>query len=172
MPTWRVQLWHNNIPWGNSGFTRALLLPLFLLWAFTIWLIGKDPDAGKVWRREEKGTTEDDMVGWHHWLDGHEFEQALGVGDGQGSLVCCGSWVCTVGHDWATELTESSPFVEGLCYSFFFFFFKVILGSINSSSIWFQGFRVFERETFGSQYLRYVLNSGVLFLAVFFSSFL
>ena len=111
MPTWRVQLWHNNIPWDNSGFTRALLLPLFLLWAFTIWLIGKDPDAWKVWRREEKGTTEDEMVGWHHWLDGHEFEQALGVGDGQGSLVCCGSWGCTVGHDWATELTESSPFV-------------------------------------------------------------
>ena len=53
------------------------------------WLIGKDPDAGKDRRQEEKGTTEDEMVGWHHWLDGHEFEQALGVGDGQGSLVCC-----------------------------------------------------------------------------------
>ena len=53
------------------------------------WLIGKDPDAGKDWRQEEKGMTEDEMVGWHHWLDGHEFEQALGVSDGQGSLVCC-----------------------------------------------------------------------------------
>ena len=52
------------------------------------WLIGKDPDAWKDWR-QEKGTTEDKMVGWHHWLNGHEFEQALGVGDGQGSLVCC-----------------------------------------------------------------------------------
>ena len=50
--------------------------------------IGKDPDAGKDWR-QEKGTTEDEMVGWHHQLDGHEFEQALGVGDGQESLVCC-----------------------------------------------------------------------------------
>ena len=51
------------------------------------WLTGKNPDAGKYWRQEEKGMTEDEMVGWHHQLDGHEFEQALGVGDGQGSLV-------------------------------------------------------------------------------------
>ena len=56
------------------------------------WLIGKDPDAGKNWRQEERGTTEDEMVGWHHQLDGHEFEQALGIGDGQGSLVCCSPW--------------------------------------------------------------------------------
>ena len=55
------------------------------------WLIGKDPDAGKGWRQEEKGTTEDEMVGWHHWHDVHEFEQAPEVGDGQGSLVCCSS---------------------------------------------------------------------------------
>ena len=53
------------------------------------WLIGKDPDAGKDRRWEEKGTTEDEMVGWHHWLDGREFEQAPEVGDGQGSLACC-----------------------------------------------------------------------------------
>ena len=50
--------------------------------------IRKDPDAGKNWRLEEKGTTENEMVGWHHWLNGHEFEQALGVGEGQGCLVC------------------------------------------------------------------------------------
>ena len=53
------------------------------------WLNGKAPDAGKDWRQEEKGTTEDEMVGWHHWLDGRESEQAPGVGDGQGSLACC-----------------------------------------------------------------------------------
>ena len=53
------------------------------------WLFRKDPDAGKDWGQEEKGTIEDEMVGWHHQLDGHEFEQASGVGDGQGSLVCC-----------------------------------------------------------------------------------
>ena len=56
------------------------------------WLSGKDPGAGKDQRQEEKGTTEDEMVGWHHWLDGHEFEQAPGVGDGQGSLVCYSPW--------------------------------------------------------------------------------
>ena len=56
------------------------------------WLIWKDPDAGKDWRWEEKGMTEDEMVGWHHWLNGHEFEQALRVGDGQGSLACCSPW--------------------------------------------------------------------------------
>ena len=53
---------------------------------------GKNPDAGKDRRQEEKGTTEDEMVGWHHQLDGLEFEQARGVGDGQGSLVCCSPW--------------------------------------------------------------------------------
>ena len=58
------------------------------------WLIWKDPDAGKDWRWEEKGTTEDEMVGWHHQLNGHGFERALGVGDGQGSLVCCSPWGC------------------------------------------------------------------------------
>ena len=56
------------------------------------WLISKDPDAGKDWRWEEKVMTEDEMVGWHHWLDGREFEEALGVGDGQGGLVCCSPW--------------------------------------------------------------------------------
>ena len=55
-------------------------------------LLEKDLDARKDWRREEKGITEDEMVGWHHGLNGHEFEQALGVGDGQGGLVCCGPW--------------------------------------------------------------------------------
>ena len=56
------------------------------------WLIGKDNDSGKDWKQEEKGMTEDEMVGWHHLLDGHEFEQAPGVGGGQGSLACCSPW--------------------------------------------------------------------------------
>ena len=56
------------------------------------WLTGKEPDAGKHWRREEKGTTEDEMAGWHHWLNGHEFGWTLGVGDGQGGLTCCSPW--------------------------------------------------------------------------------
>ena len=57
------------------------------------WLSGKDFDAGKDWRHEEKGTREDDVVGWHHRLDGHEFEQTAGDSEGQRSLVCCSSWV-------------------------------------------------------------------------------
>ena len=56
------------------------------------WLIEKDPDPGKDWRQEEKVMTENEMVGWHHRLDGHEFEQASGVGDGQGRLACCNPW--------------------------------------------------------------------------------
>ena len=71
-----------------------------------IWLIWKDPDSGKYWRWEEKGMTEDEMIGWHDWLDGHEFEQALGVGDGQGSLVCCKSMGSQIaGQDWATYMS-------------------------------------------------------------------
>ena len=74
------------------------------------WLLGKDPDAGKDWRQEEKGTKENEMVGWHHQLNEHEFEQAPGVGDGHGSLECCSprgrkesgmtewlNWTCTMG---------------------------------------------------------------------------
>ena len=56
------------------------------------WFIRKDPDAWKDWKQEEKGTTEDELVGCHHWLDGHEFEQDLGAGDEQGSLACCSPW--------------------------------------------------------------------------------
>ena len=74
------------------------------------WLIGKDSDAGRDWGQEEKGTTEDEMAGWHHWLDGLEFEWTPGDGDGQGGLVCCDSWGrkesdTNQGLDW-TELTD------------------------------------------------------------------
>ena len=72
------------------------------------WLIGKDPDAGKDWRQEEKGMTEDEMVRWHHRLDGHEFEQALGVGEGQGSLTCCSPWG-SQSHKWLSDWTELNP---------------------------------------------------------------
>ena len=65
-----------------------------VLWPLDVksWLIGKDPEAGRDSGQEEKGMTEDETVGWHHWLNGNDFEQAQGVGDGQGSLVCCISW--------------------------------------------------------------------------------
>ena len=81
-------------------------------------LIGKDPDAGKDWRQEEKRMTEDEMVGWHHWLDGHKFEQTPGIADGQGSLACCSPWGrkesdMTEWLDWTElnwEIDESSYF--------------------------------------------------------------
>ena len=72
------------------------------------WLIGKDPDVRKDWRQEEKGTIEDEMVGWHHQLNGHEFEQALGVGDGQGGLVCCSPW----GHK-ELDITDQVNWTDG-----------------------------------------------------------
>ena len=72
------------------------------------WLICKDPDAGKDWRQEERGTPEDEMVGCHHRLDGHGFGWTPGVGDGQEGLVCCSPWGRRVRHDWATELTWTS----------------------------------------------------------------
>ena len=81
------------------------------------WLFWKDPDAGKDWRREEKGTTEDEMVGWHHRLDGHEFEYAPGVGNGQGTLECCSPW----GHkesgmtEWLNWLTDRDSKAIRLC---------------------------------------------------------
>ena len=73
------------------------------------WLLGKDPDAGKDWRQEEKGMT-DEMVVWQQWLSGHKFEQVRGDGEGLGRLVCCSPWGYRVGHDlnnWTT-VTGSS----------------------------------------------------------------
>ena len=63
-------------------------------WDAKNWLIWKDPDAGRDWRWEEKEMTESEVVGWHHWLNGHEFESTPGAGDGQGGLACCGPWDC------------------------------------------------------------------------------
>ena len=75
-------------------FTERTDIETPVLWPPDVksWLIWKDPDAGKDWGQEEKGTTEEEMVGWHHWLNGHGFGWTLGVGDGQRGLVCCGSW--------------------------------------------------------------------------------
>ena len=79
-----------------------------ILWLSDVknWLLRKDRDAGKDWR-QEKGTTEDQMVGWYHWLDGYKFEQAPGTGDGQGSLACCSPWGCKESDttDW-TKLIQ------------------------------------------------------------------
>ena len=74
------------------------------------WHIWKDPDAGKDWGHEEKGMTEDEMVGWHHQFNGHEFGWTLGVGDGQGDLVCCGSRGCK-----ALDMTDWLNWTEPYC---------------------------------------------------------
>ena len=87
-----------------EGMMLKLGLQYFWLPHAKSWLNGKDSDAGRDWGQEKKGTTEDGMAGWHHWLDGHEFEWTPGVGDGQGGLVCCNSCGLRVEHDWATEL--------------------------------------------------------------------
>ena len=71
------------------------------------WLIGKDPDAGRDWGQEEKGTTEDEMAGWHHRLDGHEFEWIPGASDGQGGLACFDSWGCK-----ESDMTERLNWTE------------------------------------------------------------
>ena len=82
-----------NQSWIFTGRTNAEA-ETSILWPPDAkkWLIGKDPDTRKDWRQKEKGTTEDEMVGWHHQLNGHEFEQAPGADDGQGELVCRSPW--------------------------------------------------------------------------------
>ena len=83
------------------------------------WLIRKDPDAGKDWRREEKGTTEDEMVRWHHRLDEHEFEQALGICDGQGGLACCSPWGC--------RESDTTQWLNWLCWGCNSSLFEVLI---------------------------------------------
>ena len=88
------------------------------------WFIGKDSDAGRDWGQEEKGTTEDEMAGWHHWLDGRESEWTLGVGDRQGGLACCNSWGCKE-SDMTEWLNWTECFIlyskaKFACYSKYF----------------------------------------------------
>ena len=86
------------------------------------WLIGKDPDVGKKWRQEEKGTTEDELIGWHYWLDIHEFWVSSGVGDSQGSLACCSPWDHKV-----SDITERLYWTEINIYVFWYKSHKKIL---------------------------------------------
>ena len=82
-------------PWIFTGRIDAEAVgPIFWPLGAKSQLTGKDPDAGKDWQQEEKGVTEVEIVGWHHWLNGHEFEQTLGDSEGQGSLTCCSSRAC------------------------------------------------------------------------------
>ena len=99
------------LSWDFFGRTDAEAeTPMHWLPDVKNWLIGKDPDAGEDWRQEEKGTTEDEMVGWHHQLDGHELEQALQVGDIQGSMACCSPQ----GHN-ESDTTEQLNLFSSMC---------------------------------------------------------
>ena len=111
------------------------------------WLIGKDPDAEQDWR-QEKGTAEDDIVGWHHQLCGHEFEQAPGVGEGQGSLVSCSPWgrkSRTGLSDW-TELDSDSGLVPTSCGPQFWFALRQILTRIFNDELAFMCHLSLQRE--------------------------
>ena len=118
-----------NQPWicigGTDAETEALIL-----WSpdEKSRLTGKVPDAGKDWGHEEKGVTEDQMVGWHHWLDGYEFEQVLGVGDGQGSLACCSPWGCIVRQHWVIEQQQNTNTQLGPCC------FQIVFSSVTTTS--------------------------------------
>ena len=95
-------------PWDFFGRNDAKAeTPVLLPPHAKSWLIGKDSDAGRDWGQEEKGTTEDEMAGWYHWLDGRESEWTLGVGEGQGGLACCDSW----GHK-ESDTTEQLNWTE------------------------------------------------------------
>ena len=124
---WRRLL---RVPWTARRSNQSILKEISLQWrvfiggtdaeaeALILWpphvksgLTGKDPDAGRDWGQEEKGTTEDEMAGWHHRLDGREFEWTSGVGDGQGGLACCDSWGCreldtTEWLNWSVQLSR------------------------------------------------------------------
>ena len=90
------------------------------------WLIGKDFDAGRDWGQEEKGTTEDEISGWHHLLNGHEFEWTPGDGDGQGGLACCDSW----GH----KESDTTEWLNWTTLSFWSFSFNTLPTFVSSFS--------------------------------------
>ena len=121
---WTARKSNQSIPKGNPSWLLTGRTDgeaeVLTLWPpdSKNWLIGKDPDAGRDWREEEKGTTEDEMVGWHHQLNEHEFEQTPGDGKGQGGLACCSPWGCN-------QITKT---MEGCVSSKFR---KIALGSLT-----------------------------------------
>ena len=117
-----------NKPWIFIGRTDAEAeAPVFWPPSVKSWLIGKDTDAGIDWGQEEKGMTEDEMVGWHHWLSRREFEQAPGVGDGQGNLECC--------SPWDHKESDSTERVNNNMSPIFLFISWIVVLSINESLV-------------------------------------
>ena len=108
------------------------------------WFIWKDPDAGKDWGQEEKGTTDDEMVGWYHWLNGHEFEQTAGDGKGQGSLACCSSW-----SPKESDMTERLNNYSTACWQFLFVLWENVYPSPLPIKIFFVSFLWFSMRVFG-----------------------
>ena len=104
-----------NKPWILTGRTDAKSeAPILGPPDVKNWLIGQNPDAGKDWRQEEKEATEDEMVGWHHWLNGREFEQAPGDSEGQGGLACFSPWGPKESYDLVTEQQQKGLLVTYL----------------------------------------------------------
>ena len=105
-----------------------------ILWPSHVknWLIGKDPDSGRHWGQEEKGMTEDEMAGWHHRLDAHEFRWTPGVGDAQGGLACCNSWSCK-----ESDMTERLNWTELKNYWNFICWFVLLIYVVPLSFVYF-----------------------------------
>ena len=126
IPFSRGSSWPRNWTWVSCiagkfftiWATREANNIVYLILNKKSWLIGKDYDAGRDWGQEEKGTTEDEMVGWHHWLDGRESEWTPGAGDRQGGLACCDSW----GHK-ELDTTELLNWTEHYMFPFFVLLF-------------------------------------------------
>ena len=122
-----------NQSWIFIGRTDAEAeTPIYWLPDVKNWLFRKDPDAGEDWGQEEKETTKDEMVGWHHQLNGHEFEYVPGVGDGQGGLTCCSPWVCkepdmTEWLNWTEHYLFCVPWLfQSLVHCFLAWYFRFV----------------------------------------------
>jgi len=128
-----------NQPWIFTGKTDAEA-DAIIFWPpdAKSRLIGKDPDARKDWGQEKKGVKKDEMIGWHHWHNGHEFEQTLVNSEGQGSLGCYSPWGCRVGHDLATEQQQHKIGVGmGIRWGYWFKKKKANY-ELGASSTWFR----------------------------------
>ena len=114
------------------------------------WLIGKDSDSERDWGQEEKGTTEDEMAGWHHRLDAYEFEWTTGVGDGQGVLACCDSWGCKESDttEWLNWLTDDPVAITLLFRVRVYTPFLCFLSGENFSICWRAGLVVLNSLSF------------------------